>query len=44
MYLETVYHVDEDGNFKEPVEGSSGVVIRKDQYDLIEFFTPPQED
>lgn len=44
IYLETVYHVDEDGNFKESVEGSSGVVIRKDQYDLIEFFTPHQED
>ena len=43
IYLETVYHVDEDGNFKESVEGSSGVVIRKDQYDLIEFFTPHQE-
>ena len=26
IYLETVYHVDEDGNFKESVEGSSGVV------------------
>ena len=44
IYLETVYHVDEDGKFKESIEGSSGVLIRKDQYELIEFFTPPEEE
>ena len=43
IYLEAVYRVDEDGKFKEPMNGSRGVIIRKDQYDLIEFFTLPEE-
>ena len=41
--LETVYHVDEEGRFAGPVEDSDGAIIRKDQYDLIEFFIPPEE-
>ena len=44
IYLEAVYRVDEDGKFGEPIEGSGGAIIRKDQYDLIEFFTPSQEE
>lgn len=43
IYLEAVYRVDEDGKFKEPMSGSRGAIIRKDQYDLIEFFTLPEE-
>ena len=43
IYLEAVSRVDEDGKFKEPVNRSRGVIIRKDQYDLIEFFTLPEE-
>ena len=42
IFLETVYYVDEDGKFKEPVESSGGVIIRKDQYELIEFFNPQE--
>ena len=40
IFLETVYHVDEDGKFGDPIEDSRGVLIRKDQYELIEFFSP----
>ena len=43
IYLETVYEVDEDGKFKEPIDDSGGAIIRKDQYDLIEFFKPQEE-
>lgn len=43
IYLETVYKVDEEGNFTEPVEDTDGAIIRKDQYDLIEFFKVPEE-
>ena len=43
IYLETVYRVDEDGKFKESIDGSSGAIIRKDQYELIEFFKPQEE-
>lgn len=41
VYLETLYYLDEDGKFTEPIDGSDGAIIRKDQYDLIEFFKPP---
>ena len=43
IYLETVYKVDEEGNFTEPVDETAGAIIRKDQYDLIEFFKVPEE-
>ncbi|MDE0684892.1 MAG: DUF6338 family protein, partial [Candidatus Poribacteria bacterium] len=41
IYLETVYRVDKDGKFEAAIDGSDGAVIRKDQYDLIEFFKTP---
>lgn len=44
IYLETVYSVDEDGKFREPIDASDGAIIRKDQYELIEFFKKPQEE
>ena len=44
IYLETVYRVDENGEFKEPITDSAGVIVRKDQYDLIEFFNPEEEE
>ena len=43
IYLETVYELDEDGKFKEPIDDSGGAIIRKDQYELIEFFNPQEE-
>ena len=43
IFLETVYHVDENGKFGEPIEGSGGAIVRRDQYDLIEFFNPEEE-
>ncbi len=45
LYLQAVYSLDDDGHFLEPVEMTRGMVIRKDQYDLIEFFVvPPQNE
>ena len=43
IYLETVYRVDKDGKFKEAINRSDGAIIRKDQYDLIEFFKLQEE-
>lgn len=43
IYLETVYEVDKAGTFKEPIGDSHGAIIRKDQYELIEFFKPQEE-
>ena len=43
IYLEIVYRVDKDGKFKEAIDGSDGAIIRKDQYDLIEFFKTQEE-
>ena len=42
IFLETVYNVDENGKFREPIEGSGGAIIRKDQYELIEVFNPQE--
>lgn len=44
IYLEIVYSVDENGKFIKPTEASDGAIIRKDQYELIEFFKKPQEE
>lgn len=44
IYVETVYRVDEEGIFKEPINDTDGAIIRKDQYDLIEFFKIPQQE
>ncbi len=44
IYVETVYSVDEDGVFKEPINDTDGAIIRKDQYDLIEFFKVPRQE
>ena len=44
IYVETVYRVDEEGRFKEPISDTEGAIIRKDQYDLIEFFKIPRQE
>ena len=43
IYLETVYEVDEAGKFNEPIDDSHGAIIRRDQYELIEFFKSQEE-
>lgn len=45
IYLKSVYEVDENGKFGAPIQESMGLLIRKDQYSYIEFFSiPKQED
>jgi len=44
LYLEAVYKVDENGNFKNPIEDSNGLLITKDQYEYIEIFNVPETD
>jgi len=41
MYLSATYKVDADGKFLEAVRGTRGVLIRKDQYSLIQIFEVP---
>ncbi|MBF0495538.1 MAG: hypothetical protein HQK58_03020 [Deltaproteobacteria bacterium] len=38
IYLETVIAVDDGGRFIEPVDATLGLLIRKNDYELIEFF------
>lgn len=42
IYLESVAQVNDDGKFQGWVKNSAGVMIRKEDYDIIEFFNPPQ--
>jgi hypothetical protein len=41
IYLEAVYFVNADGTFGQPVDGTRGALIRKDQYACIELFEIP---
>lgn len=38
IYLETVWRLDEYGNFQEAVERSKGIIVLKDEILAIEFF------
>ncbi|MBU4252793.1 MAG: hypothetical protein KKC39_06820 [Candidatus Omnitrophica bacterium] len=38
LYLEKVISVDEKGEFKEIIKDTYGLLIRKDDYELVEFF------
>ena len=44
IYVQTIYPVDENGEFGDPIEDSAGAIVRKDQYDLVEFFSIPKEE
>lgn len=41
LYLERAVVVNEEGNFGELVAESRGILLRKDQYRLLEFFEVP---
>ena len=41
LYLEALYHINEDGTFSEPVEYTQGLLIRRDEYSHVELFHPP---
>lgn len=43
LYLSAVYKVDAEGKFLEAVPETKGLLIRKDEYTLIEFFNVPQQ-
>ena len=43
IYLELVYKVNADGSFGAPMEGSQGMLVRKDEYSYVEFYARPQE-
>lgn len=44
VYLEAVYHVGEDGRFGEPMPNTRGILLRKEQYSYIEFFSVPEAE
>jgi len=46
VFLEAVYELDEQGKFGAPIPDTRGVLLRKEQYSYIEFFSVPeaQED
>jgi len=43
LYLEQLYHLDEDGSFAEPVLDTQGLLITKDQYTHIQLFQIPSQ-
>jgi hypothetical protein len=41
IYLEAVYSLNDKGVFGQPIDGTQGTLIHKDQYDCIEFLEVP---
>ena len=44
LYLQSVYKVNDEGKFCDPIAGSRGLLIRKDQYTYIETFDVPTQE
>jgi hypothetical protein len=44
IYLEAVFEVDEHGRFGDMIDNSAGVLVRKDEYELVEFFEIPEQN
>jgi hypothetical protein len=44
IYLETVWKLNENGNFEKPLDKSQGIVILKDEILAVEFFDVELED
>jgi hypothetical protein len=42
IYLQTVYKINNDGTFGNPINDSKGLLIRKEEYIYIELFNTPQ--
>jgi hypothetical protein len=43
IYLQAVYQLAPDGRITKPIPGTMGALIRKDQYELMEFLAVPQQ-
>jgi hypothetical protein len=43
LYLQSVIKVNNAGEFLESIEGSNGMLLNRDDYELIEFFKIPKE-
>lgn len=43
IYLESIWMLDAEGKFGQPVEGSRGMILRPDDYHLVELFRPGLE-
>lgn len=43
LYLQSIWALDADGKFVEPVLGSRGMILRPDDYHLVELFKPDSE-
>lgn len=42
IFIEAVYQLDEHGRFGDPIPDTRGVLLRKEQYTYIEFFSVPK--
>ena len=42
IYLEAVSELDEHGRFGAPIQETRGVLLRKEQYSYVEFFSVPE--
>lgn len=43
IYLQSVFKVNDDGIFDEPIEDTKGLLIRKEEYTYLEIFNIPQQ-
>jgi len=43
IYLESIWTLDTAGKFEQAVEGSKGMILRPDDYHLVELFRPDSE-
>lgn len=43
LYLESIWTLDENGNFSGRAQGSKGMIPRPDDYHLVELFRPDSE-
>jgi hypothetical protein len=44
LYLSSVYKMNEEGHFEGRVDGTDGLLIRKDQYSYVELFRVPTDE
>jgi hypothetical protein len=43
IYLEAVYQLNPEGEFKDPIPSTLGALLRRDEYSHVEFFRVPVE-
>jgi len=44
IYMEVTYRVDKEGTFGAPIEGSKGMLVRAENYTILEFLEITQPD